>query len=462
MMKYLLALLAVLAVVNAQSESVGYCRLTGTKLDSGIVGDVWFVQSPNGGNVTVFANITGITVRTGLTHGFHIHQFGNISDVAAAAAVGTHFAGTGGSVHGCPTTDIRHEGDMGNIPVAADGTVNFEGSFDLQTLVGTNANSTIGHGLILHNNTDDCVATTSSGTRLAQCVIGIANPADVPSFVTASFKTNTAGNQAQSSNRLVCYLQSTTFSSGIVGLVDFQAVTGGVQVSAIINGLTNTNIAYGLHIHQYGDLRFNNGTSLGGHYNPNNSSIHGIPPNNSRHLGDLGNVCGYTSGSTGNVFYYQYVNSNLSINGINSFVGRGLVLHNQTDVQGATAYGPRVASCVIGVADSTLPAVSQFSSLFSNFAAADCPGPIALAVPTPAPTPSPTAAPTTAPTPTAGPTGAPTVSPVTTTTAGASTTGNPTAAPTVRPSTTRGSTTSAASSVVVSAASLIVAAVLLM
>lgn len=453
-MKFLLAFIALFAIVKADPVSVGTCQFVGTALNSGAAGSAYFVQPTAGGNVSVTLALTGVS-RTDANHGFHVHAFGNVSDTAAAAAVGSHYIGGGSASHGCPSSDTRHEGDMGNVYVDPTGAVSFSSSFDIQTLDPSSANSIIGHGAIFHNATDDCVATTSSGSRLAQCVIGIANPEFTPANIAVNY-TNTAGNQAQPStnNRLFCFLQATNGNGVITGYVDFLGTANGVQVTAVINGLTNINTAYGLHIHIYGDLTGNTGNALGGHYNPTNQT-HGIPPNTSRHIGDLGNVCGYTQNAgSANTFYYQYTNPELTMSGMQSIIGRGIALHNKTDVQGATMYGARVAHGVIGVANASLPAVAQLSTLFTNLQSADCSGPILLTpAATPAPTPSPS---TTSPAPS-------TTSPSTTspsTTSPATTAAGPTPAPTTsRTSTT---TSSASAAAVASFAALVAAAVLLM
>jgi superoxide dismutase, Cu-Zn family len=130
------------------------------------------------------------------------------------------------------------------------------------------------------------------------------------------------------------------------GTIYFTAVENGVQVTAEISGLSEGN--KGFHIHQYGDCTAANGTSAGGHFNPEGMD-HAGPTDAIRHMGDMGNI---TANAQGNAMI-DYVDKTIHINMI---LGRGVIVHNGEDdlsSQPSGAAGPRVACGVIGVASAS-------------------------------------------------------------------------------------------------------------
>ena len=119
-----------------------------------------------------------------------------------------------------------------------------------------------------------------------------------------------------------------------------------MQVTAEISGLSEGN--KGFHIHQYGDCTAANGTSAGGHFNPEGMD-HAGPTDAIRHMGDMGNI---TANAQGNAMI-DYVDKTIHINMI---LGRGVIVHNGEDdlsSQPSGAAGPRVACGVIGVASAS-------------------------------------------------------------------------------------------------------------
>ncbi|MEL0010455.1 MAG: superoxide dismutase family protein, partial [Bacteroidota bacterium] len=77
------------------------------------------------------------------------------------------------------------------------------------------------------------------------------------------------------------------------GTVYFSKVDQGVRVTAEIAGLSEGN--KGFHIHQYGDCTAANGTSAGGHFNPDEMD-HAGPTDAMRHMGDMGNIVADSDG----------------------------------------------------------------------------------------------------------------------------------------------------------------------
>ncbi|MGD9648436.1 MAG: superoxide dismutase family protein [Pirellulales bacterium] len=128
------------------------------------------------------------------------------------------------------------------------------------------------------------------------------------------------------------------------GTIVFKAEKGYVLVTGEVTGLTPGK--HGFHIHMFGDLRAADGTSAGGHYNPDGHE-HGGPDSESHHAGDLGNIEANSEG----VAKVQVKSKDLKIQDI---LGRSVVVHGDADdlkSQPSGNAGPRVALGVIGLAD---------------------------------------------------------------------------------------------------------------
>ncbi len=83
--------------------------------------------------------------------------------------------------------------------------------------------------------------------------------------------------------------------------------------------------SHGFHIHEFGDLG-NNCISAGAHFNPA-SQLHNGPSDSTRHVGDLGNIVAPAGGYA--TIYLQ--DSQASLNGRNSIIGRAVVIHEKPD-----------------------------------------------------------------------------------------------------------------------------------
>jgi Cu-Zn family superoxide dismutase len=60
----------------------------------------------------IVAAIRGLVPHS--SHGFHIHEFGDITDKSQGLATGLHY-NPHNQPHSCPPTNRRHVGDMGNL-----------------------------------------------------------------------------------------------------------------------------------------------------------------------------------------------------------------------------------------------------------------------------------------------------------------------------------------------------------
>jgi Cu-Zn family superoxide dismutase len=142
--------------------------LTPTK-DSKVKGVITFTQE--GDAVHVTGKIEGLTPGE---HGFHVHEFGDLSS-NDGMATGGHFD-SAKHKHGAEDADERHTGDLGNIKAGEDGVATIDKTDKVIKLSG--ANSIVGHGLIVHAKPDDYSQPTgNAGGRVAQGVIGVAKAA---------------------------------------------------------------------------------------------------------------------------------------------------------------------------------------------------------------------------------------------------------------------------------------------
>jgi superoxide dismutase, Cu-Zn family len=133
------------------------------------------------------------------------------------------------------------------------------------------------------------------------------------------------------------------------GTVRFTQMDGQVKVVADLSGLT-PNQKHAIHIHQFGDISAPDGTSAGGHYNPEGFP-HGLPPAPMRHAGDLGNLQADAAGNA----HDELTVDNISIAGMkNPIIGRAIVVHAKPDDGGQPTgnAGGRIGDGVIGIAKS--------------------------------------------------------------------------------------------------------------
>ena len=138
---------------------------------SQVTGSIKFAQSE--GAVRVTATIQGLQPDS--VHGWHIHEFGDLSS-PDGKAMGGHYNPSAMS-HGLPNNPKRHAGDLGNLKADSRGEAIKEITVDNITINGSK-NPILGRGLIIHAETDDGGQPTgNSGSRIAQGVIGLPNKA---------------------------------------------------------------------------------------------------------------------------------------------------------------------------------------------------------------------------------------------------------------------------------------------
>ena len=102
----------------------------------------------------------------------------------------------------------------------------------------------------------------------------------------------------------------------------------------------------GIHVHMKPDCSDIPGKSMGEHFAPGGHA-HGLPPNPTRHLGDLGNLDVAKNGKAH--FEFKVPNANLKANDPMSFLNRALVIHEGEDkgAQPSGNAGKPIACAVI-------------------------------------------------------------------------------------------------------------------
>ena len=153
------------SITEAQETTVAQCILEHSDT---VKGSILLIQAP-GTATLVKGTITGLIPGE---HGFHIHEFGDMSD--GCKSMGGHY-NPDGVDHG----DINkgHVGDLGNITADESGIASFTIKAKRVDLLGDR--SVIGRGFVVHSDRDDLgkggdaesLKTGNAGDRLACGVI---------------------------------------------------------------------------------------------------------------------------------------------------------------------------------------------------------------------------------------------------------------------------------------------------
>ena len=137
--------------------------------DADVKGTITF-ERVDDSKVKVTGEITGLEPGE---HGFHVHQFGDATDMQEGKSAGSHMDVGDESPHGKPTEAERHTGDLGNVTANEDGVATVDMTDEVISLNG--AHSILGRGLVVHAKPDDFGQPTgNAGARVSLGVIGIA------------------------------------------------------------------------------------------------------------------------------------------------------------------------------------------------------------------------------------------------------------------------------------------------
>ncbi|GAM25912.1 hypothetical protein SAMD00019534_090870, partial [Acytostelium subglobosum LB1] len=268
-------------------------------------------------------------IPAGATYRLVIRSTGDISTTTSSGESGFSF-------DNCP------KGLLGSVTKA-----NSQGVWDGLTVSNdyslTSAQSIIGRSIsIIDSSTTKCKA---SAKVHAQCVIGIGNPTTFSIAGQLAPVDNSAYLQVTSLSKAVCVLQPTNVveNNQVGGFVHVTVYNNGTTVfAASVTGL-DTTVAHGIHIHNYGDIQWMNGSSIGGHWKTANQ-VHALPPAANREYGDLGNICVYKNG----VGYYLWSTKDLpNFNNNPNLIGRAIAIHAIRDSGDSSPLGPPIAQCVL-------------------------------------------------------------------------------------------------------------------
>ena len=155
------------SITEAQDTTIAQCQL---QHSDKVKGSILLIQAP-GTPTLIKGTITGL--EPGL-HGFHIHEFGDMSD--GCKSMGAHY-NPDGVDHG----DIHegHVGDLGNITADESGIAKFTIEAKRVDIIGER--SVVGRGIVVHSDKDDLgkggdaesLKTGNAGDRLACGVISL-------------------------------------------------------------------------------------------------------------------------------------------------------------------------------------------------------------------------------------------------------------------------------------------------
>lgn len=121
----------------------------------------------------------------------------------------------------------------------------------------------------------------------------------------------------------ICVLTNKTIKS-IEGNIEFIQKNNEVEIFLNIKGLPPGK--HGFHIHEAGDLT-DSCKSACKHFNPHKKN-HGGPESKERHVGDLGNII---VNKKGNIINKKFKDNKIKLKGINSIIGRSVVIHELED-----------------------------------------------------------------------------------------------------------------------------------
>ncbi|KAG5463731.1 MAG: superoxide dismutase [Olpidium bornovanus] len=154
----------------------------------------------------------------------------------------------------------------------------------------------------------------------------------------------------------ICVLQPTARSS-VSGVAEWIPTAGGLVFRVRATG-AKPNGAFGIHVHEFGDISNKTGGAAGEHFNPTGEP-HSCPDPQSIaitggiHGGDLGNVESDRDGviDVAKSLFQLHSIQSVEKQDVGFIIGRSLILHSKQDdcrSQPSGNSGERVAQCVIG------------------------------------------------------------------------------------------------------------------
>lgn len=272
-----------LASVHAVNRAVA--RMSGaSNFYPNVAGEIRFEQVDGEplGDVTVRVVMSGLTPGV---HGFHVHQFGDVRATADLSTMSAHFVpfcippgidiNTGLPLpsaceddqrHGIPPSAERQPGDMGNILVAADGTVDVTVVLGQAKMSLTDGlRSIVGRVVVVHSAADDgSQPYGKAGVPEAYGVIGLAKPPP------SDLNNNALAPQVPKVTKVICTFEQPpaadpsesvtapvgtglTVTGSVLLTLQEPKQPGVVRMQAILQGMVASG-AHSFHFHEWGDM----------------------------------------------------------------------------------------------------------------------------------------------------------------------------------------------------------------
>ena len=133
-----------------------------------------------------------------------------------------------------------------------------------------------------------------------------------------------------------------TEGSAVSGTVVFTQQEGSLKVRVRLSGF-QAGSSHGFHIHETGDCSAADGSSAGGHFNPEGND-HDVPPDEPRHAGDMGNVAADADGNVEEEMTF----TDITLENANAIVGKAVIVHADLD-DGSQPTGNAGARAACGV-----------------------------------------------------------------------------------------------------------------
>eukprot|EP00164_Ancoracysta_twista_P001084 GFYU01001419.1.p1 GENE.GFYU01001419.1~~GFYU01001419.1.p1 ORF type:complete len:725 (-),score=257.52 GFYU01001419.1:203-2377(-) len=194
--------------------------LKGTNNCAGCGGTVAFKKSGTS-DTEVHISLSGFPSSV---HAFHIHEFGDITDMTTGGSAGGHY-NPAHTVHGLPTAASHHMGDLGNVDfVSGNATVVLKFAFvDMRSAMA----NILGRGVVVHASNDKGTgASGDAGSRLAAGVIGTASVQRVDAATNGSSNGPSNGSSNGSSN-------GPSLVPGVVSSASLQTASAAIVMTSL-------------------------------------------------------------------------------------------------------------------------------------------------------------------------------------------------------------------------------------
>jgi Cu-Zn family superoxide dismutase len=159
--------LPVPAAAAPAPESRAVAVIVPTKGNS-ISGTLWFDTTPDG--LHIHGTVSGLDPNS--KHGFHVHDFGDLTSDDGMAA-GGHY-NPDKMPHGGPMSPMHMAGDLGNITADEKGVATVDITTKDMSVSGVHP--IVGRSVVVHLKEDEMTPTAPNSARIGVGVIGYAKP----------------------------------------------------------------------------------------------------------------------------------------------------------------------------------------------------------------------------------------------------------------------------------------------